>query len=168
MHPLEKLNEDELAVFHRLTGALSERAMLSGERGPLSERLHACLTHELGRRQGLHDEPRLDGIPTDWTNAVIGAALTELWVFMSMKLTDAQRQVVSLLGGELVARANRRLTAQLVSEAEAAERLGVSAQQFGQLKKEPAFPRPIALGRRVVRWDASQLESYVSSKTGRG
>ncbi len=52
----------------------------------------------------------------------------------------------------------------LVSAVEAADSLGVSERKFHELRKDPAFPKPVSLGGpRCLRWRTDQLGSWAHS-----
>lgn len=55
----------------------------------------------------------------------------------------------------------------LITPIEFAEALNIKPKTFAALRRrDPAFPEPIRLTSRILRWQADAVASYINSKTG--
>lgn len=56
----------------------------------------------------------------------------------------------------------------LLADDQAAFLLGIGVRTFHSLRDEPWMPRPVVLGRRLLRWSRSELETAVLSMPRQG
>ncbi len=59
---------------------------------------------------------------------------------------------------------NRDLADRLLTRAEVERRTGLARTSVYRLMREGAFPEPLRVGRTAVRWPASEIEAWISSR----
>lgn len=56
------------------------------------------------------------------------------------------------------------MTELLLSREQVEQRLGISRSGLRKLVKQGAFPQPIQIGERLIRWRLSTIDEFIASK----